>query len=317
MLLFKNHAQTRSWTAGGKVLEGCISEPRPDSQQKEAASSCERWKRGENEQWQWAHTAQPLNQSHGPACHPTSSNQLYQSRLPHPSWEEAWARWTPSWRSKYLARLLHIWTFLCVPWAGGCEIAQWTVEAGHFAAETPELQIDMMRSTKKKKVHPHQPEHMSVWPTLGEWGDSTGSYGLQQTLSHICLAPIWAQVATALITGVLVGGITEPLARACAFVDLSKVDVTEWVNTIWVAALLDQDQSSPLTAEDDLGPPSPSPSNWSQIRQSSHLRLTSTCRPAAFNNCEWGCRPMEERCSAALFLLSGSREGLEAFLGFN
>lgn len=66
-------------------------------------------------------------------------------------------------------------------------------------------------------------------------------------------------MATVSITGVLVGGITEPLARACAFVDVSKVDVTEWVNTIWGAALLDQDQSSPLTAEDDLGPLAPPP----------------------------------------------------------
>lgn len=66
-------------------------------------------------------------------------------------------------------------------------------------------------------------------------------------------------MATVSITGVLVGGITERLAWVRAFVDVSKVDVTEWVNTIWGAALLDQDQSSPLTAEDDLGPPVPLP----------------------------------------------------------
>lgn len=86
---------------------------------------------------------------------------------------------------------------------------------------------------------------------------------------------------------VCLSGELASLSRGCVFVDASKVDVTEWVNTIWGAALLDPDQSSPLTAEDDP-PPSPS-SSWSQIHQSdpsSHLRLTSTRRPSAFHNCE-------------------------------
>lgn len=57
---------------------------------------------------------------------------------------------------------------------------------------------------------------------------------------------------------VCLSGELAGLPRGCVFVDASKVDVTEWVNTIWGAALLDPDQSSPLTEEDDPPrPPSP------------------------------------------------------------
>lgn len=111
----------------------------------------------------------------------------------------------------------------------------------------------------QEKKGPSPPVWTHVCLThAGRRGDSTASYGLQQTLSHIFLAPVWAQVATVSITGGLVGEITEPLARACVFVDVSNVDVTEQVNTIWGVAILDQGQSSPLTAEDDLCPQSPS-----------------------------------------------------------
>lgn len=59
---------------------------------------------------------------------------------------------------------------------------------------------DMMRSTKEKKKKKHPPTTTTSLNTClsdprwerggGVGGDSTGSYGLQQTLSHIFLAPI-------------------------------------------------------------------------------------------------------------------------------
>lgn len=105
----------------------------------------------------------------------------------------------------------------------------------------------MMRSPRKKNhLHPHQPEHMSVGGTPREGQNRTGGYGRQQARSHILLAPIRAQVVTASITGVPVWGISGPIAQVCA----CNIDAIERVNTIWGAAALDRDQSSPPTAEE-------------------------------------------------------------------
>lgn len=119
---------------------------------------------------------------------------------------------------------------------------------------------------------------------------------------------------------VCLSGELASLSHGCVFVDVSKVDATEWVNTIWAAALLDPDQSSPLTGEDDLAAsPNPRP-HQAGARATNQIHpptLRLTC-PPALHSWGWGRRPMEESRSAALLLLFwGSREGLEAFLGFN
>lgn len=109
----------------------------------------------------------------------------------------------------------------------------------------------------------------------------------------------------------------------CTGVCVGKVHAIEGVNTIWGAASLDQDQSSPPTAEEKLGP-----SGHNTVTQihhsvlynpSSHLRLASTCCPAAFRVSEYEDRGQQGREDAQppLLLLSWSGEGLEAFLGFN
>lgn len=79
---------------------------------------------------------------------------------------------------------------------------------------------------------PRRPEHMSV----GTGEDSTGDDGRQQTHCRVFLALTRAQVVTVSITGALVWGITGPAAQVCVFGDVSKVDATERVNTIWFSS---------------------------------------------------------------------------------
>lgn len=115
---------------------------------------------------------------------------------------------------------------------------------------------------------------------------------------------------------VCLSGELASLSRGCVFVDASKVDVTEWVNTIWGAALLDPDQSSPLTAEDDNPPPTHQ--TGARLTNQIHPPTQGSPPPAGLQlfitvNEDVGQWKREAQ------LPSPPREGeeLEAFLGFN
>lgn len=159
---------------------------------------------------------------------------------------------------------------------------------------------------------------------MGEGGQDRRSSPAANT--HIFLAPIRAQVVRVSITGVLVWGISGPIAQVCVcvFGKMSKVDVIEQVNTIWeqrhwtrtkAVHLLQRKNSEPLAITQSVS---------SQIHHSvlhnpsSHLRPASTCCPAAFRASEYedGGQQGSEAAQPSL-LFSWSGEGLEGLLGFN
>lgn len=133
-------------------------------------------------------------------------------------------------------------------------------------------------------------------------------------------------MVTVSITGVLVWGITGPIAQVCAcvFGKMSKVDVIEQVNTIWEQRHWTRTKAVHLLQRKNSMLLAITKSVCSQIHHSalynpsSHLRLASTCCPAAFRPSEYedGGQQGREDAQPPL-LLSWSGEGLEGFLGFN